>query len=47
MQTRVDIAEVRGKQDIAKFEAKEKLRESNKNWKEHVKKTRKRKKTKH
>ena len=31
MQKRVDMAEVRGKQDTTKFEAKEKLREANDN----------------
>ena len=38
MQKRLDMAEVRGKQDTTKFEAKEKSKEANKNWKEHVKK---------
>ena len=38
MQKLVHVAEARGKQDYIKLEAKEKLREVNENYKEHVKK---------
>ena len=38
VQKRADMAGVRIKQNVTKFEAKEKLREANENWKEHVKK---------
>ena len=38
------MAGVRGKQDVTKLEAKDKSREANENWKEHVEKERKLKK---